>query len=49
MTVEQDAFSRLYGEITQEYWAEVELVRKKKEHEKETKKGTKTSDISKKE
>lgn len=49
MTVEQDAFSRLYGEKTQEYWAEVELVRKKKEHEKETKKGTKTSDISKKE
>lgn len=41
VTVEQDAFSRLYGEITQEYWAEVELVRKKKEHEKETKKGTK--------
>lgn len=41
VTVEQDAFSRLYGEITQEYRAEVELARKKKEHEKETKKGTK--------
>lgn len=49
VTVEQAAFSRLYGEKTQEYRAEVELARKKKEHEKETKKGTKTSDVSKKE
>lgn len=49
VTVEQEPFSRLYSEKTQEYRAEVELARKKKEHEKETKKGTKTSDISKKE
>lgn len=41
VTVEQDAFSRLYGEKTQEYWTEVELARKKKKQEKETKKGTK--------
>lgn len=49
MTVEQEPFSTLYSEKTQEYRAEVELARKKKEHEKETKTGTKTSDISKKE
>lgn len=47
MTVEQDAFSRLYK--TQEYLKEVEQARKKKEQEKETKKGTETSDVSKKE
>lgn len=46
VTVEQAAFSRLYGEKTQEYRAEVELARKKKEHEKETKKGTKRKNES---
>lgn len=41
VTVEQDAFSRLYAYKTQEYLKEVEQARKKKEQEKETKKGTK--------
>lgn len=49
MTVEQDAFSRLYAYKTQEYLKEVEQARKKKEQEKETKKGMETSDVSKKE
>lgn len=49
MTVEQDAFSRLYAYKTREYLKEVEQARKKKEQEKETKKGTETSDVSKKE
>lgn len=41
VTVEQDAFSRLYIDKTQEFWAEVDQDRKKKEQEKETKKDMK--------